>query len=192
VEILNLVERLGQETRPQHDELIRENNMSDEQVPDIEEIKERIEIPVEEETVEGLKADEKANGPDVVEEFKRLGRQFAEAVESIWNSEERVRVENEIREGVHSFADEVDKVIREARSGETAEKLQGEAANMKARAESSDYGTAARDTLVQGLSWLSDEFGKMAEQFAPAEKSAEDVGDVFDEDDEPVVEKGAE
>ena len=165
--------------------------MSEEQTPDIEEIKERIEIPVEEETIEGLKAEEKANGPDVVEEFKNLGRQFAETIESIWNSEERVRVESEIREGVHSFADEVDKVMREARSSATAEKLQGEAENMKARAESSDYGMMARDTVVQGLSWLSEEFGKLAEQFAPAEKAPEDVGDVFEED-EPIVEKAAE
>ena len=37
--------------------------MSEEQVPDIEEIKERIEIPVEEDDVEGLKAEEKAQGP---------------------------------------------------------------------------------------------------------------------------------
>jgi len=162
--------------------------MSEEQTPDIEEIKERIEIPVEEDPIEDLKAGEKANGPDVVAEFKKLGRQFAETIESVWNSEERVRVESEIREGMHSFADEVDKVIREAKSGQTAEKLQGEASNIKARAESSDYGMMARDTVVQGLSWLSEEFGKLAEQFAPAEKAPEDAGDVF-EDDEPVVDK---
>ena len=157
--------------------------MSDEQTPDIEEIKERIEIPVEEDDIEGLKAEEKADGPDLVEEFKNLGRQFAVTIETIWNSEERVRVENEIREGVHSFADEVDKVIREARSSATAEKLQDEAANVKARAESSEYGTKARDTVVQGLHWLSDEFAKLADQFAPAEKGPEDVADLADDDE---------
>lgn len=165
--------------------------MSEEQNPDIDEIKERIEIPVEEDDIEGLKAEEKANGPDIAEEFKKLGRQFAETIETIWNSDERVRVETEIREGVHSFADEVDKVIREARSSDAAEKLQGEAANVKSRVEESDYGATARDTVVQGLNWLSEEFGKLAEQFAPAEKGPEDIGDVF-EDDEPMVEKGSE
>ena len=151
--------------------------MNDEQTPDIEEIKERIEIPVEEDDIEGLKADEKSNGPDVVEEFKNLGRQFAETIEAAWNSEERVRVETEIREGVHSFVDEVDKVIREAKVSETAEKLKNDATNMKNRTESSDIGMKTRDGIVQGLAWLSEEFGKLAEQFAPAEKSPEDVGD---------------
>ena len=58
-----------------------------------------------------------------------------------------------------------------------AEKLKNDAANMKNRTESSDIGMKTRDGIVQGLAWLSEEFGKLAEQFAPAEKSPEDVGD---------------
>jgi len=162
--------------------------MSEEQTPDIEEIKERIEIPVEEENIEDLKADEKSKGPDVVEEFKKLGRQFAETIETAWNSEERVRVETEIREGVHSFADEVDKVIREAKSGPAADKVMGDAAEAKARVENSDLGLKTRDGIVLGLTWLSEEFGKLADQFTPEEKSPEDfAADAFE--DEPVVEK---
>lgn len=151
--------------------------MSDEQAPDIEEIKERIEIPVEEDDIAGLKADEKANGPDLAEEFKKFGRQFAETIEAAWTSEERVRVETEIREGVHSFVDEIDAVIREAKSSEKAEKLMNDAAGVKSRAESSEFGTKARDGIIQGLAWLSDEFGKLADQFAASEKSPEDIDD---------------
>ena len=119
--------------------------MSEEQMPDIEEIKERIEIPVEEDDIPGLKAEEKSNGPDVVEEFKKLGRQFAETIEAAWDSEERVRVETEVREGIHSFVDEVDKVFREAKGSATAEKVKGEAAEAKARVENSDLGEKTRD-----------------------------------------------
>jgi len=165
--------------------------MSDEQTPDIEEIKERIEIPVEEDDIEGLKAEEKSQGPDVVEEFKKMGRQFAETIEAAWNSEERVRVETEVREGVHSFVDEVDKVFREAKDSATAEKMKSNAANMKEQAESSDLGIMARDSIVQGLTWLSEEFGKLAEQFNPPEKSPEDVTDTSAED-EPLEEKAPE
>ena len=167
--------------------------MSEEQVPDIEEIKERIEIPVEEDDIAGLKADEKAGEPDLdlMEEFKNLGRQFAETIEAAWNSEERMRVETEIREGVHSFVDEVDKVIREAKSSASAEKVKGEAAEAKARVESSDIGMKARDGIAQGLTWLSEEFGKLAQQFTPAEKGPEDVA-AEQVAEEPVVEKAPE
>ena len=157
--------------------------MSEEQMPDIEEIKERIEIPVEEDDIEGLKADEKSNGPDIVEEFKKMGRQFAETIEAAWNSEERVRVETEVREGVHSFVDEVDKVIREAKSSATSEKFMGEASDAKARVESSDLGVKTRDGIVQGLTWLSEEFGNLAEQFTATEKAPEDfAADVVEEE----------
>ena len=45
--------------------------MSDEKNPDIEEIEARIEITVDEDDVDQLKADEKAsNAPDMVEEFQ--------------------------------------------------------------------------------------------------------------------------
>lgn len=151
--------------------------MSDENTPDIEEIKERIEIPVEEDDIAGLKADEKSGGPDLVEEFRVFGRQFAETIEAAWNSQERVRIENEIREGVNSFVNEVDAVIREAKGNETAQKLVNNTVEMKDRAESSDIGLKAREGIIQGLTWLSDEFGKLAEQFSPAEKSPEDVDD---------------
>ncbi len=171
--------------------------MSEEQMPDIEEIKERIEIPVEEDDIEGLKADEKSNGPDVVDEFKKFGRQFGETIEAAWNSDERIRVETELREGIHSFVEEVDKVIREAKGNATTDKVMGEAAEAKARVEESEIGVKARDGIVLGLTWLSEEFGKLAEQFTPTEKAAEDVAaDVVEEEllieEEPVVEKSPE
>jgi signal recognition particle GTPase len=146
--------------------------MNDEQVPSVEEIKERlkVEIPVEEE--ESAKAD---TTRDFGEELKNLGKQFADTVQSAWNSEERQRVENEIRSGVKSFVSEVDKAIHEAKESQAAAKVKEEAVEIKTKLETGDLGKKTRDGLVQGLQWLSEELGKLAEQFAPAEKSSEDV-----------------
>lgn len=155
--------------------------MSEEQTPDIEEIKSRIEIPVDED-VDQLKADEKAStGPDLVEEFQTLGRSFAEAFETAWNSEERKRVEEEVREGVQSFAAEVDKVIRDAKTSPTGERMTNEAADIAGKVESSDFGRRALEGISQGLAWMSVEMGKMSEQFTPKEKSPEDVAEAEDE-----------
>lgn len=146
--------------------------MNDEQVPSVEEIKERlkVEIPVEEE--EATKAD---TTRDFGEELKNLGKQFADTVQSAWNSEERHRVENEIRSGVKSFVSEVDKAINEAKESQTAAKVKEEAAEIKTKIETGDLSKKTRDGLVQGLQWLSEELGKLAEQFAPVEKSPEDA-----------------
>ena len=154
--------------------------MSDTNTPN-DEIIEEIEIKIDDDDIAGLKADEKSKGPDLAEEFRSFGRQFAQTVEAAWNSEERVRIEQEIREGVNSFVNEVDAVIREAKDGERAKKLADNAVGMKDRAESSDLGLKARESIAQGLSWLSDEFGKLADQFTQAEKSPEDIDDSPDD-----------
>ena len=142
--------------------------MSEEQVPSDEEIKERlkIEIPVEEEVT---KAD--AQTVDVAEELKGLGRQFAETIRTAWNSEERQKLEGEVREGVRSFADEIDKVIREARDSQAASRIKQEAEQVATKVETSDVGRKARSGVVQGLHWLSEELGRLAEKFTPTEST---------------------
>lgn len=145
--------------------------MSDEQVPDIQEIKAqerlKIEIPVEEEV-------SKADVPDadVVAELKDLGRQFANTLRTAWDSQERLRIESDIREGVKSFADEVDKVIREVKDSQTASRVREEAEQVATKVESSEVGRKARVGLAQGLQWLSEELGKLANQFTPAESES--------------------
>ncbi len=154
--------------------------MTNDQNPDMDEIKERIEIPVEED-IDGMKADAKAESEDVVAELKGLGKQFADAVQTAWNSEERARFEQDIRKGVDSFVSEVDKAIRDAKSTDAAGKVRTEAERLKVDVEGSDISQKARSGLVQGLHWLSDELGKLADQFTPA-----------DEPEAPSAEKGPE
>lgn len=156
--------------------------MTEEHDRDIEEIKEQIDIPVEED-VEQLKKEEQQ--PDVVEEMKRLGQQFALTIERAWNSQERRRVEDEVRQGVRSFADEVDKVLRDVRQSPTTERVKEEASTAKTRIEGSDVTRRAREGVVQGLSWLSEELDKLAKQFTPAEsteKGPEEAADLPPED----------
>ena len=158
--------------------------MSEENTPDIEEIKEQIEIPVEEDDVDQLKADEKVSkGPDLVAEFQTLGRAFAEAFETAWNSEERKRVEEEVRAGVNSFASEVDKVIREAKESPTGERMKNEAGEVAGKVESSEIGRRALEGISQGLAWVSVEMGKLSEQLVPEEKSPEDLDAEAPEDE---------
>jgi hypothetical protein len=150
--------------------------MSEEQLPNVDEMKARLgsEIPVEED-VDSLKADEKTT--DIAAELQTLGRQVAETIQRAWNSEERQRVEKEVRVGVKSFVDEVDKVIREARESQAAARLKEEATEAKSRVEQSDLGQKARGGFVQGLRWLSEELGKLANQFSTADADDDDTPD---------------
>lgn len=149
--------------------------MSSEETPSVEEIKERlkVEIPVEEEVTK-----EEAQRVDVTAELQNLGRQFAETLRTAWKSEERKRIEGEVREGMKSFADEVDKVIREVRSSPTTARVKEEVTETADRVQSSDVGRRMREGMVQGLHWLSEELGNLADQFTPVEgqSTEEDEG----------------
>lgn len=136
-----------------------------EETPSVEELKERLkieEIDVAEEPVK--------ERPDVAAELRNLGRQFAETLETAWRSEERQRIESEVREGMKSFVAEVDRIFKEAKESPVAGKVREEADEIRVKVEKSDIGNKARVSIAQGLHWMSQELGKLATQFTPAEK----------------------
>lgn len=163
--------------------------MSDEQTPDVEEIKARlrseeaeyVEIPVDEEPVdtESLKDGEQ---PDFVAELGKLGRQFADTLQTAWNSQERQKFENEVREGMQSFANEVDKAFSEIKKSPVTQKAKEDASSIKTKIETGEVGEKTKSGLAQGLSWLSEELGKLANQFTPVEKSPEETAEITDQD----------
>ncbi len=140
------------------------------QDPTIDQLKDeeriKIDIPVDEEMGESAKA----GSSDLVEEFKRLGRQFADTLEGIFTSEEAHRVETEIRAGMKSFANEVEKVFNEARESPAASRMKEEASTVKERVEGGEYGRKAQEGVVSGLRWLSTELDKLANQFTSTDK----------------------
>lgn len=145
--------------------------MSEEQeASDVEEIKVRLgdEIPVEE-VPEQLKADRES--PDLVGEFRNLGRQLGETIRAAWQSEERHQVQGEINEGLQTFAGELDKAVKGIRSSSAAQKAKEEATEVKTRVRSGEITDKTKTSLAQGLGWLSEELAKLADQFTPVEKS---------------------
>ncbi len=144
--------------------------MSDEK-PIIDQLKEeeriKIDIPVDEDTAGDAKA---ARSADIAEEFKRLGRQFADTLEGIFTSEEARRVETEVRAGMKNFAEEVEKVFQTAKESPAAARMKEEATGVKERVETGDLGRKAQEGMVNGLRWLSTELDKLANQFTAADK----------------------
>ena len=150
--------------------------MSEENSPEMEDTKIRLgdDIPVEED-VEALKAEQES--ADVVEEFKNLGKQFGETLRSAWYSEERVRFEKEVKEGLSSFATEVDKAFTEVKQSEVGTKARKEASQVKSKVESAEITDQAKEGFAQGLHWFSLELEKLANRFTTPEKSPEDLED---------------
>lgn len=132
----------------------------------------KIEIPPEDEPIKpqtGAKVD-----VDITDELRKLGRQFAQTLQTAWNSEERQRIEADVREGMRSFANEIDKAVQTARSSETGNKVKSEATQVAEKLQTSEATQKARVGLGRSLQWLSEELGNLANKFSPADKSDSD------------------
>lgn len=128
----------------------------------------KIEIPVEEEASAGGKQAE----PDLIAEMKNLGRQFADALRTAWNSQERQKLETEVREGLDVFVSELEKGFKELRDGQAAQKAKQEVSQVKEKVEGAELGRKAKVAMADGLRWLSEEFENLASQFTPTDKTA--------------------
>lgn len=160
--------------------------MSDNQdMPNVEEIKDRLKgeaVHVEDETLRIEEEDLKDTGQNVADELGNIGRKLAETLRGAWDSEERSKFENELKAGVRQFADEVDKIIREVRSGNVGAKVQEGTSKAREEVKMDDLGERAKSGLTKGLRWLSDEMGKLADQFA--NKDVADDIKIVNESDE--------
>lgn len=151
--------------------------------PEPEDLKNEIQIVEDEEEKEPKLLEveieeEPSKEADVTAEMRNLGRQLAETLRAAWYSEERQKIEGEVREGVNAFAAEVDKALREIRESggarRIAEKAKEGVAEVKESAQPAEVSIKARRGLAVGLRWLSEELEKLAEQFTPPAKEPQD------------------
>jgi len=149
--------------------------MSEEQKPSVDELKadekEKVERIVIEE--EDLDSNDGKQGHDVTAEFTQLGHQLGETLQSAWESDERKRIEKEVREGVQSFVAEIDKVLQDVRTSDSTAKLREDAAGAKVKVDESELGQKARDGIVEGLRWLSEGLNELAVKFTPPDEPVE-------------------
>lgn len=158
--------------------------MADEQnPPSVDEIKDRLKIEIDEiEDVidDSASAETEAEaGTNLADELGKLGRQMGDTLRNAWSSEERQKFEGDVKKGMKSFADEIDNVIQSIRGGNIGTKIKVEATDFREKVESKEIPNKARSGFAEGLRWLSNELGHLADKFTPSaqptEKSPEDV-----------------
>ena len=111
--------------------------------------------------------------PDVEEELRTLGRRFADLLQAAWGSQERHKVETEIRDGLRRFSEEVERLYERTRESPTGERVRTKFQEARGRAAESDAARRTRETLAHGLHRLSQQLAHLAERFTPAEGEAD-------------------
>lgn len=108
-----------------------------------------------------------AGSEDVVAELRDLGRRLGAVLQRAWSAEERRRLEEDVRTGLRSFADEVENAFRQARESLPASRVETEARDAARR---------LRGGVAESLTWLSDGLGALAERLrSPDGEGAEEA-----------------
>lgn len=118
----------------------------------------------------------------IAAEFAALGKRFGEALSAAWQSEERHRLQEDIKDGLDRFTAEVDKAVKELRKSDVAQKVEEGTQKATEDVKTGKVGSEVRHATVTALRGLSEALDRMASSFTPAEGE-----EMADEENPPVV-----
>nr|MBN1228514.1 hypothetical protein [Anaerolineae bacterium] len=107
--------------------------------------------------------------PDLAAEFAALGKKFSEAMKMAWNSEERVALQSDIKDGLDRFTAEVNDTVKSLRTSDVAKKVETGVQQAAEDVKSGKVSGEVRKGMVTALKGLSDALDRMATSFTPAE-----------------------
>ena len=113
----------------------------------------------------------------IVDELAKLGKQVADALKTGWESEDRVRLQREISEGLKKFGEQVEEAVTKAADSVPTEKIVTQAEKVVAEVRESDIAGQVRRGILKGLETVNLELGrwleKLEEQKAAGPASAD-------------------
>jgi hypothetical protein len=108
--------------------------------------------------------------PDLAAEFAALGKRFGEAMSAAWNSEERQQLQNDLKDGLNRFTEEVNTSIGKMRESKVSQKVETGVQQAASDVKSGRVGDEVRKGLVTALRSLSDALDRMSQSFTPREE----------------------
>jgi hypothetical protein len=109
---------------------------------------------------------ESRSGQELMDELNRLGTKFVEVVDVAWNSEQRRRIEDDLRKGLESLAtsleDGIKKVGESKQAREFIDSAEDVAESVSAKMRTSKVASDLADTLASGLRSLSEHMDRLA------------------------------
>jgi len=105
---------------------------------------------------------------NLVEELNRLGSKFAEVVQVAWESEQRKKIEHDLKTGISSLATTLEeglkKVSESPQTKEFFDKAEDVAETVAERVQKSQFAQDVADGLVKGLRSLTEQVDKLASE----------------------------
>jgi hypothetical protein len=103
-----------------------------------------------------------ADGKEIIDELTNLGQKFVEVVEVAWNSEQRKKIEEDLRTGLVSVASSLEDGFKQLSETKEAKEVANAAEDVADKVRSSKIASELSSVLAQGLRTLSEQMDKLA------------------------------
>jgi hypothetical protein len=117
-----------------------------------------------------------ADGKELVDELTRLGQKFVEVVEVAWNSEQRKRIEEDLRTGLVSVASSLEDGFKRVSSTKEAQEAVKSAEDVAEKVRTSKIASELSDALAEGLRTLSDQMDKLSKELKQKSSTTQATG----------------
>lgn len=147
--------------------------------------------PVEEaaQTAEEAANAAASDADKIMNELSQLGHKVAAAVQTVWDSEERHKAEEEIRKALKMAGDSIDHVAESVRKSDVTKDVQGQATRAAETVQKSDVTKQLKQGLLAGLRRVNEELSEFLDK-SKAEEAVKSAGEAAAEAGKAAAEAG--
>ena len=113
---------------------------------------------------------------EILQELESLGDQLAEAIRSLWESEESRNLRQEIGEGFVEMGNQVDQAFKHAQESEAAKQFGEQVRATMGRARETEVVGSLESGLASGLRELNAQLSKLVESLQEDKPGGSDMG----------------
>ncbi len=123
---------------------------------------------------------------DLTEEIHQLVEAMARAARTVWSSEQRLQLENDLRRGLGSLVGSLEEALERFSRSEQGQEVQEQAARVASRLRESELAGELKEGLTVGLRSAAAEVRKFADNFEEEQEQPRPPQDIpveFDNDE---------
>ena len=110
---------------------------------------------------------------DLASEFRALGDNLKNILQSSWESAEAQKLRQDVKEGLNQLGQATDQAVKDFDQSEAGQRIKAEAQDLKERIESGEVEAKARSEISKVLRTLNQELEKAVNQISKTEKQDE-------------------
>ncbi len=125
----------------------------------------------------------------IMNELGELGHKITAAIQTMWESEERHKAEEEIRKALKMAGDSIDRVAEDVRKSDVTKDVQNQATRAADAVQKSEVTRQVREGLLVGLRRFNEELSEFLDK-NKAERAAKSAGEAAAEAGKAAAEAG--